>query len=69
MSKSLLAQLMEKAETITDLEPKQTEITIDRKVIVQLVKTPRDKLFSANRSGVRGLSYEYDANLKKIEGA
>ena len=49
MSKSLLAQIMEKAETITDLDPKETEITIDRKVIVQLVKTPRDKLFSATQ--------------------
>ena len=45
MSKSLLAQLMEKAETITDLDPKETELTIDRKVIVQLVKTPRISCF------------------------
>ena len=48
MSKSLLAQLMEKAETITDLDPKETELTIDRKVIVQLVKTPRDKTVFSN---------------------
>ena len=49
MSKSLLDTLMAKAEATTAPAPKETEITIDRKVIVQLVKTPRGELFSATQ--------------------